>query len=149
MKEITIYETEDGTRFDNKSKAERYETLATNLNAVALKYLGVRTKKCDNGAEALSHTIKDVQNYKKEICLLAAEYIPSFAKTFEECGDGTRHISHAERIVSDYNVKALDYAFFRLCCINEVTGDEYSQPYYAIHPEEWKKDYEKYYKDKK
>lgn len=143
MKEITIFQTNDGTRFDRKSDAEKYETLATTLEAIACKYLGIRTKKCEEGTEVLYHSIKDVQNYKKEICLQAAQYIPSFKKTFEECGTGTRHISHAERIISDYNVKALNYAFFRLRCINEVTGGEYSQPYYAIHPEELEKDYGK------
>lgn len=146
IKKIEIYECGDGTRFDDEERAQRYEDTRVELRAVERKYLGPRAEEVKRGKGTQEHPIENVIAYRKEICRIAGEYIPSSKWVFDGCGDGTRHISHANRVVSDCDVKMLDVAFFRLNCINLSSGREYEQPYYALHPEEWEDYYEKYVK---
>lgn len=136
IKEINIYECTDGTRFDIIEDAEKYQLLCNNLKEAEI-YLNDRTKQCENGIEYVQQSKEQVERYRKRIFNLAAEYIPSFSKTFIECGNGTRHISHAERIISDYNNQALNRAVFRLSCTSSDTFREYQQPYYAYHEGQW------------
>ena len=137
MKEIIIYETNDGTRFDRKPDAEKYEVMASRITIAEKKYLGKRTKAVERGSAYLQHNPESINMFKKDICEIAADYIPGYKNVFLECGKGIRHISHAERVIGDYGLNALLAAFFRLSCINNETGREYSQPYYAAHPGEW------------
>lgn len=148
MKEITIYQCQDGTEFHEKTEAARYEYMAARLSAIESYYLGVRDEKMLRVREPKRHDISKVQSFKEKICRAAAEYLPKWKKIFIECADGSRHISHAERIISDYNLRMFDRAFFRLSCIDKNTGIEYEQPYYALHPEEWVEFYDKYIKKK-
>ena len=146
MKELTIYECTDGTRFDYKDKAERYEHYYQLIQEANNMYLGANSRPINPGVTwRIQHNVESVKAFRKRICELAAEYIPEWKKEFLECATGERHISHAIRLVSDYNVEMFhSNAFFRLECIDENTGYEYQQPFYAAHPDEWEKDYEKY-----
>ena len=146
MKEIKIYQCEDGTRFNNEYEAAKYEECSKHMDAIEMGYLGVRCEKELHERVPKQHSLAKVQLFKEEICKAAAEYIPEWEKIFLECADGSRHISHAQRIISDYNLKMFDAAFFRLACIDMNTGIEYEQPYYALHPEEWIEFYDKYMK---
>ena len=143
MKKITVYECSDGTRFDSEAKAEKYDNLLSKLKDIESKYLG---KSPNGNTYTKQHNLEDVHQYKLAICKAAAEYFPRYAKVFEECGIGTRHMSHAQYYIQDYNATALLQAFYRLECIDEKSGIEYEQPYYATHPEEWTKFEEKYLK---
>lgn len=59
---------------------------------------------------------------------------------FSEVANGTRHISHAGRVLSDYShdFPILWKLYFRLECINDFSGFEYEQPYFANHESEFK-----------
>jgi len=139
MKEIIIYEAKDGTRFDKKAEAEKYESMLLKISEAEKKYIGKRREDVERGLACSEHKPEDVNALKKELCEIAAYFIPSSKKLFLECGNGTRHISHAQRIVSDACIPALETAFYRLNCINAETGKEYEQPYYALHPDAWER----------
>ena len=145
MKKIIIYEAKDGTRFDKKAEAQEYESMLLKISEAEKKYIGKRRKDVERGLACSEHKPEDVNAFKKELCEIAAYYIPSSKKFLRECGNGTRHISHAQRLVGDACIPALEAAFFRLDCINAETGKEYEQPYYAHNPEAWER-HEKMYK---
>ena len=136
-----VYQCDDGTRFNRILDAQKYDKYYNKLHFVEESLLGERPDDVDKGRTSIEHSVEDVIEYRKEICRIAGEYIPEYEKMLNECGEGTRDISHAERIVSDYNVQMLSAAFFRLSCINKETGIEYQQPFYAIHPEKWEEYY--------
>lgn len=65
---------------------------------------------------------------------LCAKAIPSEAKVFQEVKNGTRHISHASYILSDYSsdFPCLNKAMHRFECIDKY-NIEYNQPYFVEH----------------
>ena len=63
-------------------------------------------------------------------CDIVADAIPDWAKRAKECGAGTRHRTHIDRIISDYNIRCLCSLYFRFECIDD-NGREYQQPYFA------------------
>lgn len=112
MKKIVIYECEDGTRFDEFEQGVLYERFSNSLKRLTIRLLGDRTEDVEKAQCYLEHPIENVKTFRFEICRIAGLYIPLFEKEFNECGNGTRHINHAERIISDYNYKMLNDAFF-------------------------------------
>lgn len=136
--EIKVYKCSDGTRFDNKDEADKYFALCEEIKKYEKK-LNPRTEDCEQAKGYVQQNEGIVNEYKKNICEAAAKQIPYFAKTFIECGNGTRHISHSERIISDYHIRVLSNAFSRLATISEKTFREYQQPYYANHEDEFEK----------
>ena len=78
MKPITIYECNDGTRFDSPVQAESYDIMAVRLQEVQNRLLGSREKEVEKGRATQEHPVENVLAYQKEICDLAAEYIPDF-----------------------------------------------------------------------
>jgi len=127
MKKITIYECNDGTRFDSEKQAAEYDILLSKCNnindaigrKVELEY-----------DQYVQHNAEAVKKQWRVFCNIVAEAIPSYAKMARECGNGTRHRSHIGRIISDYNIKCLCDLYFRFECIDE-RGREYQQPYFA------------------
>lgn len=127
MKKITIYECNDGTRFDSEKQALEYDALLL---------------KCDSINDIIGHKVeleydqyvqRNAETVKKQwkvFCNIVAEYIPDYAQRAKECGDGTRHRSHIGRIIGDYNIKCLYSLYYRFECIDEQ-GREYQQPYFA------------------
>lgn len=136
IKEITIYETTDKSRFESHRKAVEYEKLYERCNEI-MKVLRDRDSDC-----AVRQDINDVQNAKKNLMSVCAEVIPDFKSTFEKVSNGEAHSSWAGRILSDYSTeyRCLYKSFYRFECINKVSGIEYDQPYYASHESEWKGD---------
>lgn len=132
MKKITIYESNDGTRFDKKADCEYYESICKNVNNVMGR---LRQNNEVSIRIAIRQDIDVVREVKQDFFLICAEVIHSFSQWFKEVADGTRHISHAGRILSDYNndFPILYGAYFRLECISETSGVEYEQPYFANH----------------
>ena len=138
VEEIKVYKCSDGTRFDDKDEAKKYFDLCEEIKKYEQK-LNPRTEDCEQAKGYVQQEKDAVNEYKKNICEAAAKQIPYFAKTFIECGNGERHISHAERIISDYHIQTLNKAFSRLATISEKTFREYQQPYYANHEDEFEK----------
>lgn len=129
MEEITIYKAVDGTRFDRKADCKYYESICKNVNNVMGR---LRPNEEVSSRIAIRQDINVVREVKQDFFLICAEAIPSSSKWFRETAYGTRHISHAGRILSDYsNVFPILYdAYLRLECINEFSGVEYGQPYF-------------------
>ena len=146
IRTVVVYQCEDGTRFNRISDAQKYDKYYNKLHFVEESLLGKRSDDVEEGLASMEHPVEKVVAYRKEICRLAGEYIPVYKKMFSECGEGIRHISHAERIVSDSDNQMLNVAFYRLSCINQETGVEYQQPFFANHPEKWEEHYNKYVK---
>jgi hypothetical protein len=134
IKEITIYETTDRSRFESHREAVEYEKLYERCNEI-MQVLRDREDDC-----AVRQDIKDVKNAFEKLMSLCAEKIPDFKSTFNKVSRGEAHQSWAARILSDYSseYRCLYHSFFRFECINMVSGIEYEQPYYAAHESEWK-----------
>ena len=132
MEEITIYKAIDGTRFDSKADCEYYESICKNVSDIMAR---LRPSEEVSSCIAIRQDIDVVKEVKQDFFLVCAEAIPSFSQWFKEVADGTRHISHAGRILSDYSkdFPILYATYFRLECISETSGIEYEQPYFANH----------------
>lgn len=132
MEEITIYKAVDGTRFDRRADCEYYESIYKNVSNIMAM---LRPNKEVSSRIAIRQNIGVVREVKRDFFLICAEVIPSFGQWFKEVADGTRHISHAGRTLSDYckDFPILYDAYFRLECISETSGVEYAQPYFAHH----------------
>ena len=132
MEEITIYQAVDGTRFDSKGDCEYYESVIDNVNNIMSR---LRQNNEVSSRIAIRQDIEVVREVKYDFFLICAEAIPSFSQWFKEVADGTRHISHAGRVLSDYShvFPILYDSYFRFECINDYSGVEYEQPYFANH----------------
>lgn len=133
MKMIEIYETKDGSRFDDKNKAEQYEVILDRVKEINSRLINI-----GRGLE-FNEYIQQDENVVK-ICLsdfmdVVADAIPEYADWAEQTKSGERHYSHIGRVISDYNIKCLWKFYFRLDCIAE-NGKEFQQPYFTKHQEE-------------
>lgn len=133
IKAITIYQTEDGSRFDDENKAKKYAALCDRVNEISSKLINV-----GRGLEYNEYIQQDVAVVKQ--CLsdfmdVVAEAIPDYANWALQTKNGERHYSHIGRVISDYNIKCLWRFYFRLNCIAE-NGREFQQPYFTTHQEE-------------
>lgn len=137
MVEITIYEAVDGTRFNSKGDCEHYESVIDKANNIMSR---LRPNDEISSNVAIRHDFNVVTEVKKDFFLLCAEVIPSYNQWFSEVANGIRHISHAGRVLSDYShdFPVLWKLYFRLECINDFSGVEYEQPYFANHECEFK-----------
>jgi len=132
MEEITIYKAFDDTRFDSKADCEYYESICKNVSNILVK---LRPNEDVSSCIAIRQDTDVVREVKQDFFLICAEAIPSFSQWFKEVADGTRHISHAGRILSDYSkdFPILYSTYYRFECINDCSGVEYEQPYFANH----------------
>lgn len=133
IKEVTIYETNDGSQFDTRKEAEEYEILCEKCE----KIMSQLRPHEDYGA--VQQDVELVKKALNEFMDLCAEVIPSYKKTFIGVKEDNIHPSWAQRIISDYNIECLCNASFRFSCTNMVSGIEYEQPYYVNHEYEWNK----------
>ena len=127
MKKITIYECNDGTRFDSERQALEYDVLLSICNSIN-DVIGRKVE-----LEYNQYVQRNAETVKKQwrvFCNIVAEYIPDYAQRAKECGNGTRHRSHIGRVISDYNINCLYSLYFRFECI-DGQGREYQQPYFA------------------
>lgn len=137
MEKITIYIAVDGTRFDSKEDCKYYESICKNVSNIMAR---LRPNEDVSSRIAIKQDVDVVREVKQDFFLICAEAIPSFSQWFKEVADGTRHISHAGRILSDYSkdFPILSATYFRLECISETSCIEYEQPYFANHEIEFK-----------
>ena len=133
IKEVTIYETDDGSQFNTRKEAEKYETLYEKCQTI-MGQLRPREK-----YSAVQQDVEKVREAFAEFMDLCAVTIPPYKKTFMGVKYGSIDPSWALRIISDYNIECLCHAFFRFTCINMTSGVEYEQPYYVEHESEWEK----------
>lgn len=131
MKEITIWECKDGTRFSTKEDAARYERLMDRCDAVN-DIIG-RKEELDYG-EWVQRNPEDVRRAWRRFCGLVAESDPEHSDWAMECADGRRHRSWMATVVDNCGLMCLKYLHYRFECISE-DGREYDQAFYALHPE--------------
>lgn len=139
MKEITIYECEDGSRFDNRKEAAKYDKVFETINEI-MKPLG------EPVTESYSAKQRDkdaVETAVKDFMQLCAWCIPDWKETFEKVDDledAQRYI--VGRVLSDYRNEweCLAKAFFRLSCISLNSYIEYEQPYWTSHEDEYQEE---------
>jgi len=137
MEGIRIYIAVDGTRFDSKGNCEYYESVIDNVNNIMSR---LRPNKEVSSRIAIRQDVDVVREVKQDFFLICAEVIHSYSQLFKEVACGTRHISHAGRILSDYSkdFPILYDSYFRLECINDCSGIEYQQPYFVNHEIDFK-----------
>ena len=125
MKEITKYECVDGTRFDKKADAERYEEIYGQVDLILYKSLGInRLDKVVAG----KLNPQDVRAGLAEFMKVCAEAIPGFADLFEKIDMSNLRGYCLNKILSDYSSDwpVLWHAYYRFLCINPNTfNDEY------------------------
>lgn len=127
MKEITVYECHDGTRFDSKLDALRYDILLSKCANID-KIIGKKVE-----LEYDQYVQRNVETVKKQwkvFCNIVDEIIPGFAEMAKEYDNRTRHRSHLEMALDGCGMNCLTNLYYRFKCIDEQ-GREYLQPYFA------------------
>lgn len=144
MKEITIYQCEDGSRFESMEDAKNYEGLCERISKI-MSPMGERTRDCRIGAVYISHDPSLVKGVLKNFLLECSKYLPRHSNDFIECANGIRSFTHAGYIIMDCGIKVLSDVLFRFSCTNIDNGREYSHPYYTTHEEEFIEQQQKYF----
>ena len=141
--EITMYQCEDGTRFDEKEKARNYDDICQRIKQIMIP-MGERTVDCEKGYEYINHNPIVVKNTLSKFLFECSKILTCHSKDLVECANGIRHISQAEYFISESNITVLMYAMFRFSCTNMESGREYQQPYFKTHEEEFLEQQKKY-----
>lgn len=128
----------NGKRFDSYEEALKYVKLCKKVDGIMSQLLP-RTKEVEQGTDFNKHNKETLNGCFKAFCQECAKQIPAFEQWFIEIANGTRHLSHIGRILSDYNHKfpCLYDVYFRFNCIDFNTGFEFQQPYYVTHQDEF------------
>lgn len=127
MKEITVYECLDGSRFDNKQEAEKYEILLAKCNEIESKLININRDLYTN--EYIQQDVENVKNLFKLFMNLVGETIPEYRERALECGSFNRHITHMDIPILNSKLECLKILYNRFTCINFRNGKEYIAPY--------------------
>lgn len=135
MKEIIIYEANDGTRFDDKGKCKDYEDICDKV-ADVMSVMKARDDVYDIAVRQEKGNVHKAFFRFMELC---GDVFTTYRDLFNQCAIGSRHISHAGRILNDLykDCPILDRTMYRFLCIDWNSGIEYPQPYYTYHQEEF------------
>lgn len=134
MKTITIYQANDGSRFDEKNEAIKYEELCDKCDEINSRIPTISRNLEYN--EYIQQNTKVVKQAFCDFMDVIAEAIPDWKEWAIQTKNGERHISHIGRVLSDYNIKCLHTLYFRFECISFDNGREYQQPYFVKHQDE-------------
>lgn len=121
MKTITLYEANDGTRFDSVAKVMQYEEFAERCKAVS------------DMLPAVPHNNADRIQLNRSVMEAAwSEFIKLYNEKCNEKADASYHFaSIIGRIVDDCGVPCLKKLYYKFHCINRDLARMYSQPYFA------------------
>lgn len=133
MKEIKIYECADGSRFDKKTDAKRYEELCENVSFV-MQNLNNRPSE----RERVKQDMSIVRSVFQSVMKNAADYFPEYSSGLKEALERGGYIGHYKRIFLDSEALCLKRALYRFDCIKD--GYEYSQPGYAVYADHYVND---------
>lgn len=133
IRQIIIYQTQDGTRFDTMAAAEEYERLYYRCVEVMQKLGEHATER-----KAIKHDRNRVDLCFKKFLEICAIQIPAERHIFIGVRDGNVHRSHAEKVLSDFHYKypCLWDSYFRFDCIGP-SGVEYEQPFFAYNEDKY------------
>lgn len=137
MRKIIVYET-NGKRFDSYEEALKYEKLCEKVDGIMSQLLP-RTIAIEQGTDFNKHNKETLNACLKAFCQECGKQIPDWEQWFTETANGTRHLSHIGRILSDYShdFPCLYSAYGRFSCTDFNTGCEFQQPYYVTHQDEF------------
>lgn len=132
MKAVTKYQADDGCLFDTVEDAQRRDGLASRLQYINRK-LGPRVSEWDQRKQ---HDLAKFQEFKRDLVGVCKDLFAG-----EPCFNGdalTIHpFSYAGRFIDEAGPGVLRDAWQRLMCIT-AEGMEYSQPFFALNPDQWK-----------
>lgn len=136
MREIIKYAASDGKEFNTAQECKKYESIINRVVEINNLRDNSEVSYCKVAIRQDKETVKQ---FKHDFYMLCAEVFPDCKKTFTEVAEGTRHQSHANRILSDcgFTHPILADIAFRIDCISD-DGVEYDQPYFAAHEAEFK-----------
>ncbi len=129
MKTLLKYKSDDGIEFNTQFECERHERLVLEIQG-ALAPLGPKVKLGDGLFK--QHDPANVRKASEAVLAIIKREYPEMNKfTFDTCAPDNPSVWHTYlgRFVSDTNLWRFTQ---RLMCINQHTGREYEQPYYAV-----------------
>ena len=135
MEKVTKFKAVDGTEFSKENDCVKYELLIKRVERI-MSVLP-QTPKNDNcsfanGGGYIQHDKTIIRHTKVQLLELMKEYIDH--KWIQDTIDNENvHSSYVGRLVSDYNIKPLNDAWYRFMCIDE-DNREWGQPYFANYP---------------
>lgn len=138
IKSITVYECEDGKRFDSAEDAKKYEMLLNECNAIN-NMLGVskEPKFQEFAVQIDKQTVDFCYDKFIELCLRTFPTYKSYSylKGFENIN---KHYIH--RVISEHydDYPCLSDLSERFGRISPSTYIEYDQPYFTNHESEFK-----------
>lgn len=127
MKEITVYECLDGSRFDSKQEAEKYEILLSKCNEIESKLININRDLYIN--EYIQQNLENVKNLFKLFMNLVGETMPKYRERALECGSFNIDITHMDIPIFESKLKCIKYLYNRFCRISFRDGKEYIAPY--------------------
>ena len=142
MKAITMFEANDGSRWDNAEQALEREALIGRVEWATLP-LGEMPKLpgCgfENGGGFKRHKPKDVDEAKRRLIELTRPLLASWFETQTQMGRDNFMDTHPSWFLRllDGSAPPLEMAWRRITCIDKESR-EWGQPYYATHPNEAK-----------
>ena len=139
IKEFVVYES-NGKRFNTYEEAYEYDVLCDRVNTI-MNALPERTKEVEIGETYINHKdINVVKNTFKEFIKICREVLPyehlnkSFDNTIKA---GHPVCNSAAYYINDCDYPILSNTYYRFCCINFESGNEYNQSYYVNHESEF------------
>ena len=138
MKEIILYEANDGVRFELECDCVYHEAFCDKVEEINKR---LRKNEEIDGTLAIEQDLDVVRSAFKDLMELCAEEFPQLdGRVFKEVASGQRHISHANYLLQEYSDQypTLRRLFYRFMCIDINTGIEYEQSYFAQNPQDFK-----------
>lgn len=136
MKTKVYYLADDGAELESRAAVKRHNTLLAKIR-LAMAPLGSKVKdrgcRFANGGGYRQHKQVDVLKAKAALIAIAKTEVPD--KIWEHPPEEIHPMSFAARLLDDAS-STLYRAWHRFMCIDERTGREWGQPYYALNPEE-------------
>lgn len=136
METITMYRCNDGSTFNEKAEAEKYEMLCA--ECARIEGMLVSIGRNLNYDEYIQQDEQTVKSAFAQFMAVVAKAIPSYANMALQCGSLTRHISHIGRVIDDYGIRCLQRLYYRFYCIDFNNGREFQQPFFTNHQDEAK-----------
>ena len=134
MKEVTIYECADGTRFGNKEDAEQYEKLVKEVKELFSKF---RERPDDRPYAAIQQPAQEVLRALYGVVKLCKGLFPIYDRIFNQIGLLEKDISFLGTTLRQMNCPypILYDAAYRLAKISFKTFLEYPLAWYANNEE--------------
>ena len=136
MKKVTRYEAIDGKEFDNEDECLDHDLLINKVNTI----MAALPKQPDDGTCNFSNGSGYVQHDKATLRRTQVKILELCKKRIDHqwiqqtIDDETVDPSWVARLLGDYNIRPLSYAWSRFSCIDKQHR-EWGQPYFAANPE--------------